>query len=124
MKPKQVGIGISLSAEDINAIVCALPLVANAVADSPEQTELNRICCTTAAEKLVNRCSVFSANEIRVIDVAIEFALLYLGGSSTPFVSVLDVDPEWRKDLSRYLFTYTKLKPHFNRLVDQYEKLC
>lgn len=117
MKPKKICNNIKLSPGDIDAIICALPLVANADAGSPEQTMQNQFFCETVVNKLLSKVSAYSADELRVISVAIDFALDVLSGHGNEFVSMADIDADWRQDLSQYLFAYNRLKVHFADLM-------
>lgn len=106
-----------LSDSDIEAILCALPLVLEIGADSPAQEALNTSCCTSAGEKLIAHSPNLSANEIRVISVAITAAVLLLSGKGAGFVP--NIDSEWKAELSKHLFTLNRLDPIFQGFVDQ-----
>lgn len=115
-KPKNTGKRISLSPDDVDAILCALPLVADADVDSPMQARLNRLSCNAAANKLTTGSSALSAEDLRVISVAIDFALDVISGTGNEFVSTSDIDAEWLADLSKYLFVYNRLRSVFGNI--------
>lgn len=120
MKPKKVKNKINFQAGDVSALLCALPLVSYPEAETPEQTELNTVCCETAAKKLAAGAHAYSANELRVMAIAIEFALDILKGTGNEFISVYEIDSEWKTDLSKHFFTYNRLKPGFDALMDEF----
>ena len=75
-KNKKRSLGnINFSSADVSAIVCVLPLVAQIETETPVQNLLNIANTNSAAEKLLNHKSALSANEIRVISIAISAAL-------------------------------------------------
>lgn len=112
---------IVLTDDDISAILCALPLVMNADADTVEQTQLNRTCCEIAANKLMSKALKFSSNEIRVIFVAIGFALDYISGVKNEYLMQFEIDAEWKSELMKNLFTYNRLYPYFDKLSEIHE---
>ena len=121
MKPKRIPSNIKLSSGDVEAIICALPLVSNIEADTPEQTHLNITYCNIAAEKLLSRTFRFEADELRVIGVAIEFALEVISGNGKDIAYAAGVDAQWMSNLSRNFFTYNRLRPLFSSLLDLIE---
>lgn len=119
MRPKKISSGLNLSNTDIEAILCALPLVAEVSAGSPQQDELNAIMCASAAQKLSSHSTSLLPNEVRVISAAITIAVLLLSGQSSDMLS--GVDPSRKAELSKYLFTLNRLDPLFQDLAD---RLC
>ena len=109
-----------LKPEDISAILCALPLVQNITTDNSEQTLLNRTCCDIAAKKLMDGNLSFHYNEIRVMFVAVGFALDLLTGTENPFLSNASVSDSWKSRLTKYLFNYNRLYPYFEELSQKF----
>lgn len=122
MKPKKIQNNIKLTATDIDAIICALPLVANIEAPTPEQTDWNRINCNIVTSKLLAGNPIFSADELRVISVAIAFALDVISGTGEIIIAEAGVDAEWKAKLSRHLFVYTRLDSLFGELTERIEQ--
>ena len=118
MKRKDNNLGdLHLSDGDIKAILSALPLVTLVEADTPTQTLRNDVACRSAGEKLLTRGKAITSEEIRIISVAINMALLVISGQTGDYIP--DVDPEWRAELSGYFFILNRLDPIFQRLVDE-----
>ena len=107
---------LNFSADDSAALLCALPLLANTDVGDFVQNKRNRAACYSAAEKLSGGISGFSSQELRVMYIAVEFALAVIGGTGNIYISPSDVDSEWRAELSRHLFSYNRLRPFFSRL--------
>lgn len=118
MAPREIKNKIHFNSGDVEALICALPLVALAEADTPSQTQLNVFCSETAAQKLAARITVFTADELRVTDAAIGFAIDIIKGTGNEFISIYDVDPDWKAELSKNVFVYARLKPAFDDLID------
>lgn len=115
MKRKNKSDKIKLSPSDIEAIVCALPLVANFDAFDEHEIWLNTMNCNSAVNKLLNHNFKLDPNELRVISLAIAFALDVISGTGDAIVAYSGVDQEWRNNLSKFLFNYTRLDPFFAR---------
>ncbi len=69
-----------LSASDVEAILAALPIVEAFPAATEQQKFLNRMACHSARQKLVAGRKDFTANDLRVISVAVGYAAEYLSG--------------------------------------------
>ena len=116
MKHKNSGHSLTLSNHEIDAIICALPLVVEIGADSAMQDEINAAFCASAAEKLLNRDSSLQDNEIRVVHSAISIAIDLLSGKcSEVFV---DIDAKLKSDLSKHFFILNKLDAMFQGFFD------
>lgn len=111
MKKRQIN--YKLSDGDVEAILTSLPLVLSYPADTDEQQELNVALSESAAKKLFNCSSDFTANEFRVIYFSVCLAKEYLSGHID-----IDIDPEEKSELKKYLFTYNKLEKAFTPLFD------
>ena len=121
MSLKRIRNNIQFKPGDVEAILCALPLVSLAQADTIQQTQLNQLNCKTASEKLMANVHTYTANELRVMAVAIGFALDILRGTGNEIISTSDVDPDWKAELSKNLFVYTCLQPLFDDLITRIE---
>ena len=108
--------GISISGDDIVAILSAFKLVDLFPIDTEEQAAFNRICCKSASAKLLSHEQVFSANELRMLSAAVNCAYQYLSGH----LPELQVSPKLRADLIPHLFTYNRLSEYFERLIEQH----
>lgn len=119
MKRKQnktPGNRFSLSSSDVAAIICALPLVAGANVGDFVQAARNRAACDSAAAKLNGGVGGFSREELRVMYVAVDFALDVISGAGNAYISPDSIDGEWRAELSGHLFSYNRLRPYFSGL--------
>lgn len=113
---------VSLSNSDVQAINCALPLVSYAITDTPEQAMLNTLNCESAAVKLSKHNMVMTANEYRVVYIAIGIALDILSGAPLDYLEDFDLDPNWKAELSKNFFAYNRLYPQFEKLMDRFRK--
>ena len=105
MKPKkQKRATISLSADDVSAILCALPLISYLEADTEAQTQINNALMVTATEKLLAHIRNFTPNEIRIIYIAIA-----CGANLTTYFSDGEIDAEWKAELAGHFFTLNRL---------------
>lgn len=108
MKPKKLNNqkrpNLHLSSQDIDAILCALPLVSYYETGSDMQDQINYSLMNTATEKIINRKSNFVPNEYRIIYTAIALAVNF--ETHLPDVKI---DPEWKADLQRHFFTLNRL---------------
>ena len=115
MKPKRASQqkrqNIHLSSQDIDAIMCALPLVSYYETGSEMQDHVNYSLMNTAMEKIVNRKSNFVPNEYRVIYTAIALAVNF----ETHLPGVI-IDPDWKAELQHHFFTLNRL----HELTKQY----
>ena len=118
-KNKKRSLGnINFSFADVSAIVCVLPLVAQIETETPAQNLLNIANSNSAAEKLLNHKSALSANEIRVISIAISAALYIVSGNALEYGLDFDIDSEWKSEINKHFFTLNRLNPIFKNLVD------
>lgn len=95
---------ISLSKQDVSAILCALPLVSYCETGNPLQDKINITLAQTATEKLVAHNANFLPNEIRVIYAAVACAV-----NLEMLLPGVDIDPEWKQELQTHFFTLNKL---------------
>lgn len=109
----------SLSKSDIDAIASALPLVS--LDDSIPDAEAYRdqMAAESALSKLLSHTPNFSYQELRVIHLAIGYALKYISGKCDVNFDVCAIDAEWSSELRKYFFTYNRLFPHFTRLIEK-----
>lgn len=113
---------LELRPSDVQAILSALALVANAETGDVFQDRANFLACKTAGEKLAHKKRDFTANEARVMYLAIGGALDVIEGRQDSFVSPQDVDADWLAELKQNFFTYNRLFPHFSALFEIYSK--
>lgn len=93
---------------DIEVILFALsvlPLLG--LEKSNAQADINQRLCISASEKLINRETDFSSNELRVIFASLNVLQLINQG-------VYEADPEIKKKCSIYLFSINKLVSVFD----------
>lgn len=103
-----------LSTADLNTIMFALGILPELeLEDTPEQANLNQLCCMSAAHKLTNGDTKFTANEFRIISAAIQVVYLIIHGE-------LDVDSETKKECSRYVFDINRLMSVFDIDLDDF----
>ena len=119
MKNNSLG-NLDFSQTDISAILCAIPLVSQFETDFPAQKLINAASSESAVRKLLNHAPTFTADEVRVISCAISAAMSVISGDD--MADMFDVDTEWTQDLSRYFFTFTRLEPIFDGLVDEIQR--
>lgn len=103
-KPKQQRPNISLSKQDVDAILCALPLISYLETDTPAQKEINIALATTATEKLIAHNANFVPNEIRVIYTAVACA-----ANLEEFFPGNEIEPEWKAELRKHFFVLNRL---------------
>ncbi len=115
-KPKTQPPHFSLSSDDVAALLCALPLVDGADVGDLVQAERNRASCNSAFAKLNGKVGGFSHDELRVMYVAVDFALTVIGGVGNAYISPADIDGEWRAELAKHLFSYNRLRSFFSEL--------
>ena len=101
---KQKCSNIQLSSQDVDAILCALPLISYYETGSEAQDQINFALMNTAMEKLVTRNANFVPNEYRVIYTAVALAV-----NLETHLPNIEIDPEWRADLQRHFFTLNRL---------------
>lgn len=108
---------ISLSGSDVEAILCALPLVTELDTSTPHQAAVNAALCASASKKLSSGAIHLTPNEIRVVSVALNAAVLLLSGQCPEFFD--GIDKEWKSILSPYFFSLNKLDGAFQRILEQ-----
>lgn len=105
MKPKkQKRPNIQLSKQDVDAILCALPLISYYESESEMQDRINYTLMESAMEKLASRNANFLPNEYRIIYTAIALAV-----NMETHLPGVRIDPEWKADLQRHFFTLNRL---------------
>ena len=108
MKPKKAKMqkrqNIQLSAQDVSAVLCALPLISYYETGSEIQDQINDALMTTAMEKLATRSTNFVPNEYRIIYTAIALAV-----NMETYLPDIQIDPEWKADLQHHFFTLNRL---------------
>lgn len=95
---------IQLSAQDVSAIMCALPLISYYETGSDIQDQINYDLMNSAMEKLSARNPGFLPNEYRVIYTAIALAV-----NIETHLPGVELEPEWKADLQRHFFTLNRL---------------
>lgn len=119
-KIKRIAGNIDLKNGDISAILCALPLINYLESNTPDQ---DAVLCNIAAEKLLGMLSggsaSFSVGEIVVIADAIHAALEVVSGR-WPEVA-LELDADWRQELTGHLFVLNRLYPHCVDLIKSFQ---
>ncbi len=113
-----------LTRNDFDAIITALPLVANANIGYPEEIKHDQFVCECIVNKLLAHVLTYSAEEIFLISDAIGAALDYLTGIPNDYLSMSNIDDGWKNELSQYLFTYNRLYPYFDNLSNELEMKC
>lgn len=98
---------LTLSRGDVEAIVAALPLVVELGADTPQQAAINASACSSAGQKLLSGSRSLNGNEVRVVAVALNAAVLMLSGKCSDLFA--GVDSELRSSLSKHFFVLNKL---------------
>jgi hypothetical protein len=89
---------------DVEAILCALPLVSYYESGSALEDQLNYAFMSTAIEKLESRNPALVQQEYRIIFIAAALAVnpeVYLPG--------VRLDPEWKADLKRHFFLLNRI---------------
>ena len=95
---------IHLTVRDVEAILCALPLVSYYESGSALEDQLNYALMNTAIEKLTSHNPALVQQEYRIIYIAAAIAVkpeIYLPG--------VDLDPEWKADLKRHFFSLNRI---------------
>ena len=113
-----------LSSDDVNALLVALPLVSISDPGSLEQYHRNQIAVESVTSKFLNNRSIFTADEIRVTFVSIGFALDYLSGHCDLPFDPTEIDAEWKSNLSKNFFAYSRLYPYFESVCTEIESQC
>lgn len=101
-KPKRPN--IQLSSQDVEALLCALPLISYYSTGSDAQDEVNEALMLTATEKLTSKTPNFVPNEYRVIYTAVALAV----NLDTYFLAD-EIDASWRSELRRHFFTLNRI---------------
>ena len=98
-------IDIKLSSTDIEAILCALPIVADFPADSEAQQLINSALCVSVSEKLHSRRTDLSPNEWRIISIAVYCGREFTAGR------LPDLQPPENiaRQLRSHFFAYNRL---------------
>lgn len=104
MKSKKQRPNIHLSQTDLDAILCALPLISYFDAGSDRQNQINDALMMTAAEKLSSRNTNLVPNEYRVIYTAVALAV-----NLENFLPESAIDPEWRQELKQHFFALNRI---------------
>lgn len=107
---------LTLSRGDVEAIIAALPLVVELGADTPRQAAINASACSTAGQKLLSGSRSLNGNEVRVVAVALNAAVLMLSGKCSDLFA--DVDRELRSSLSKHFFVLNKLDQVFQGFLE------
>lgn len=111
---------IDLKNWDISAILCALPLITYLESDTPDQ---DAMLCNIAAEKLLGMRSggsaTFSFAENAVIADAIHAALEVVSGRWSEVA--LELDADWRRELTDHLFALNRLYPRYVDLMKAFQ---
>lgn len=103
----------TLSAADVYALLTALPLVCLAYTDTPVQAQTNALLVESVSKKLEQGVSKIDINEIRIIYLALLSAIGCCSGNYDDVIDKSEISPDWQAELSRNLFVYTRLLPHF-----------
>lgn len=100
--------------EDIKTIIFCLKLIPFVNFDdvSPAQQSINLSLSLSAIEKLSNKDTNISANEYRIMTVAIDLAYLIIRNDS-PY----KISDEADTNFSQYIFSINKLRNSFCELV-------
>lgn len=93
----------ALSDSDIEAILFAFSILPSIdIEQSEAQASINYQCCRSATEKLCNRETNITPNELRIIYAALQAVQFICRGE-------LYSSPETKKQCMNYLFTVNKL---------------
>lgn len=96
-----------LTSSDQIAILCVLPLVSEIETNSEQQALRNTISSENASQKIIRHQTNFSPDELRVMFVAIDYALYLI--SNNAFNDELDIEPEWETEIRNHFFTLNRL---------------
>lgn len=105
----------SLTESDIAAIMAALPLVPLIDIGDEALKITNAAHCVSVGEKLARRDRHITKKEGAVICSAINGAFMLLSGQCPQLFH--HVDDELRKEIAPHLFTYNRLIPLFDDLL-------
>ena len=111
MSKKPSHLKLNLTGSDIEAILCALPLVGIIGSDSEAQDAVNAALCESVAEKLSRHEIGMNANEVRVISAALQIAVLILTDPGADLAGAIEED--FRRNLSIRFFTINRLNDRF-----------
>lgn len=111
-----MNLGYSLTQADIDAILCALPLVVSFGADTAHQQIKNEALCISAANKLAHHSKNMTIEEFRVMYAAVDLAVIFLSGECPD--EFTNIDAEDRTLLSPHFFTLNKLRDLFRKFAD------
>lgn len=114
MKHKRNKQNLSLSGDDVQAILCALPLVLDLGAETTPQQMANKMLCESAVKKLISQKTDFTSNELRVVAAASLCASEYLAGHLPDLL----LDDTLDADLKKYFFTYNRLNSYFRPMLE------
>lgn len=118
MKGKKKRNDLLLSASDIEAILCVLPLVSYGITDTVEQAAANTRHSISASDKLSNGILSLTPEEYWVIYLAVASALDILEGVDVDYLEGLPLDQPWQDELRKNFFAYNRLFPFFERAVN------
>ena len=106
-------LSFNLSAADLNTIIFALGILPELeLEDTPEQADINQLCCMSAVHKITSGNTKLTANEFRVISGAIQALYLIIHGE-------LEVEPKTKAECSRYVFDVNRMMPMFDFDFDE-----
>ncbi len=113
MKRKVPHFKYHFPAQEIRAILEALPLVFYEEADTEAQTMINRQLAISLGNKLENGDSSLSPNEIRIMFIAVDLAMNALSADHW-----FDYDSEDIDAVRPYIFEYNHLKQVLDPVID------
>lgn len=106
-----------LSDADVQAILASLPLLfCTDFEVSEAQNDINYSLAESLGKKLIERKNLISANESRVMYLAVLLAHKHLKGEHR-----LDLSPELNAELSKHFFSYNKLAPSCAKALEVLE---
>lgn len=104
-KPKDnKRVNVHLSKSDVDAILCALPLIPYLDSGSDMQNKINDSLMVTATEKLMAKNPNLTPNEHRIIYTAVALAV-----NLETFLGDTPIDPHWRSELKRHFFVLNRI---------------
>lgn len=95
---------IHLSAMDVEAILCALPLVSYYESGSALEDQLNCAFMNTAIEKLMSHNPSLVQQEYRIIYIAVAIAV-----NPEAYLPGVELDFEWKSKLKRHFFSLNRI---------------
>lgn len=101
---KPARMNIQLSAMDVDAILCALPLISYYDTGSDIQNQINFDLMNSAMDKLSTKNPGFLPNEYRVIYTAVALAV-----NIETHLSGIEIAAEWKAELKRHFFTLNRI---------------